>query len=1099
VRPAGDGGGQEQNPRVDVLEVGKPIKRELGGSEVHSYQLTLTAGQFLRVVFDQQGINLIITLYDSDGKKIAEIDSPVGSQGMEPVSLIAETSGNYRMGARAWLKSAPRGRYEVRIEELRAATSRDKTRIAAERAFAEATLVSGQGTAESTRKAIEKYLESFQIWQTLGIPQQEAYTLIVIGHHHSRLAEYHKALDYYERALPLSRGAGDRSGEAMALYNMGLVHNYLGDHQKALELYNQSLLIHRASGNRSMEAATLGNIGAVYSNLGEQRKALEFFNQALLLKRAVNDPSGVATSLNNIGLIHNFLGEHQKALEFFDQALPIYRAIGDRSAEATTINNIGSVYDDMGVHRKALDFYDQAMNIKRSVGNRAEEAIALSNIGVVYGKLGEHQKAIDSYNQALTLSRAASARSTEAVALGNIGKAYGELGEHRRALDFYNQALSIQRTIGERRAEATTLTNIGKAHHDLGEHQKALDYFSESLLLKQTVGDRRGEAITLYNSARTRRDLNNLPAARSQIEAALSIIESLRTKVASQQLRASYFATFQKCYELGIDIMMRLHNRHPSEGYSTIALQTSERARARGLLELLTEARADIRQGVSEELIERERSLQHLLTTRTASQMRLLGGKHTTEQAAMSAKEIDALTTEYEQVQAQIRHTSPRYAALTQPVPLSLKEIQTEVLDDGTMLLEYALGEEKSYLWAVTPTAIKSFELPKRAEIEGSALRVYEILTARNRSVPNETPQQKQLRTTRAEVEYLKASAALSRMLLGPVASELGSKRLLIVSEGMLQYVPFAALPVPGSGRAGERESGRARNQGNPQSGIRNPRPFIPLIVEHEIINLPSASVLSVLRRETAGRGAAARTVAVLADPVFHHNDPRIGLTGESRAKEVDVASAATDVKRSAAESGLADFMRLRYSRQEAEEIIRLAGENKKLKALDFTASRATATSEELGQYAIVHFATHGLINNQHPELSGIVLSLVDERGQQQNGFLRLHEIYNLRLGADLVVLSACQTALGKEVKGEGLVGLTRGFMYAGAPRVVASLWRIDDRAAAELMKRFYQEMLGGGQRPVAALRAAQISLSKQKRWESPYYWAAFTLQGEWK
>jgi CHAT domain-containing protein len=237
----------------------------------------------------------------------------------------------------------------------------------------------------------------------------------------------------------------------------------------------------------------------------------------------------------------------------------------------------------------------------------------------------------------------------------------------------------------------------------------------------------------------------------------------------------------------------------------------------------------------------------------------------------------------------------------------------------------------------------------------------------------------------------------------------------------------------------------------------------------------------------------------VLADPVFHQNDPRISPPGESGAKRVDVASVATDVERSAAESGLADFLRLRFSRYEAEQIIRLAAERKQLKALDFAASRATATSDELGQYSIIHFATHGLINNQHPELSGIVLSLVNERGQPQNGFLRLHEIYNLRLGADLVVLSACQTALGKEVRGEGLVGVTRGFMYAGAPRVVASLWRIDDRAAAELMKRFYEEMLGGGQRPVAALRAAQISLWKQKRWESPYYWAAFTLQGEWK
>jgi CHAT domain-containing protein len=271
------------------------------------------------------------------------------------------------------------------------------------------------------------------------------------------------------------------------------------------------------------------------------------------------------------------------------------------------------------------------------------------------------------------------------------------------------------------------------------------------------------------------------------------------------------------------------------------------------------------------------------------------------------------------------------------------------------------------------------------------------------------------------------------------------------------------------------------------------------MIVEHEIINLPSASVLAVLRREVAGRKPPDKTVAVLADPVFDSSDPRIALLSKGRATAVREIAQASDVKRSASESGLRDFVRLRFSRQEAHQIMRFASESKKLEAIDFAANRKTATSSELGQYAIVHFATHGLINNQHPELSGIVLSLVDEQGHPQNGFLRLYDIYNLKLQADLVVLSACQTALGKEIKGEGLVGLTRGFMYAGAPRVITSLWQIEDRATANFMGRFYEAILLQGLRPSAALRAAQVSMWKDKRWQAPYYWAAFTLQGEWK
>jgi CHAT domain-containing protein len=530
---------------------------------------------------------------------------------------------------------------------------------------------------------------------------------------------------------------------------------------------------------------------------------------------------------------------------------------------------------------------------------------------------------------------------------------------------------------------------------------------------------------------------------------------------------------------------MQMHKQRPAENFDARALHATERARARSLLELLAEARADIRQGIDPKLLEAERSVQRTLTAMEESQTSLLSGKHTAEQAATVAKEIDRLTTEYDNVLARIRQSSPRYAALTQPVPLTLKEIQTEILDQDTILLEYALGAETSFLWAVGPTSIKSFELPKRAEIEALARRVYATLTVRNRAVKDETLEQKQKRLDRENAEFQQASAALSQMVLAPVESYVGTKRLLIVSDGALQYIPFGALPLRGEVSASTRTS----------------IPMVPVIARHEVVTLPSASVLGVLRREVVGRTPASKEVAVLADPVFDQNDPRIGNGTNARradaAREKDAYQ--DDVIRSASESGFGDLVRLRFSRQEAEASTRLAPVGKKLTALDFDASRERAMSADLAQYRIVHFATPGLINSQHPELSGLVLSLVDQEGKPQNGFLRLHEIYNLHLEADLVVLSACRTALGQEIQGEGLIGLTRGFMYAGAPRVVASLWQVDDRATANLMKYFYEGMLGQGLRPAAALRSAQSSMMKDKRWQSPYYWAGFTLQGEWK
>ena len=564
-------------------------------------------------------------------------------------------------------------------------------------------------------------------------------------------------------------------------------------------------------------------------------------------------------------------------------------------------------------------------------------------------------------------------------------------------------------------------------------------------------------------------DRGNLVEARRLIEQAIAAIESVRTNLKSHQLRASFLASVRKYYEFDVEVLMQMHRQRPGEGFAEAALQISEKSRARSLLELLREARAEIKQGVEPSLIERESYLRRKIAEKAEQQTRLLSKKYTEEQALTLSKEIEAFTTEYDQVQTRIRQASPRYAALIEPSPIGVEAIQKQLLDADTLLLEFALGEQKSFVWAVTPDSVKSFELPGRAQIEQEAKRFYQLLTQRGLNVSNETLAERKQRLNHVDSEYPAVAANLSRMLLAPLAAELKQKRLVIVAEGVLQYVPFAALPSPESSR--------------------------PLIVDHEIATLPSASVLALLREEFTNRKPASKAVAVLADPVFSATDSR--LTGKTSAAEVSAVS--FDAERSAAESGLGGLMRLRFSRQEADEILRLAGDKRNLKALDFSANRAVATDARLSDYRIVHFATHGLINNQHPDLSGIVLSLVDEQGRPQNGFLRLYDLYNLKLNADLVVLSACQTALGKEIKGEGLVGLTRGFMYAGAPRVVASFWRIDDRATAEIMRRFYEAMLKDGLSPAAALRAAQISMLNDKRWQSPHFWAAFTLQGEWR
>jgi CHAT domain-containing protein len=533
---------------------------------------------------------------------------------------------------------------------------------------------------------------------------------------------------------------------------------------------------------------------------------------------------------------------------------------------------------------------------------------------------------------------------------------------------------------------------------------------------------------------------------------------------------------------------MQMHAQQPDQGFDAAALQASERARARSLLDILVEAHADVHEGTDPKLIDRERSLQQRLRARSQHQVELLSRPHTPEQEQIAAKELETLTSAYEDVEAQIRANSPRYAALTQPVPLDLKQIQEQVLDSETLLLEYALGEDRSYMWAVTNSTLVSYSLPKRGEIEPLARDVYELLTARNVHPKGEGAVERDSRIARALAEYPAAAARLSEMLLGPVATQLGHKRLVIVTDGVLQYIPFAALPAP-------KQDKITSTAGQ------------PLAVQSEVVAAPSASVIGVLRREIAGRSPVAKLVAVLADPVFDNEDPRVSNTrqiSQIQRMKTSAKNLPVDLERSWIEIGGSEHSqripRLLFSRREAESITRHAPPNESFEAVDFQASRTTVTSPELAKYRIIHFATHGMVDSHTPALSGIVLSLVDQQGRPQDGFLRLWDIYNLRLPADLVVLSACRTALGKEVRGEGLISLTRGFMYAGAARVMASLWQVDDAATSEFMSQFYQGVLKKNLAPAAALQAAQVYMWKQKRWQGdPYYWAAFQLQGEWK
>ncbi|MCI0489519.1 MAG: CHAT domain-containing protein [Blastocatellia bacterium] len=1046
---------QQETREPITLALGTSVEREIASGQTDVYQIRLEAGLLFEATVEQRGVNIAVKVTDDAGKLMFEEDRVFGIyEGAEPIFLIAETTGVYRLHVAPVEASDASGRYVIKAEEPRSATQADHLRARAEALFREGLLLSNRIRPTRDRseapKAVAKLEEALALWQALDNKLRAREVLCRIGAIYLPLDEILPAQTAYERAL-------------------GLIES-----------------------NEGFTAFDLNNLGFLYNRLGELQKALRYYQQALPLRRLNRDRWSEGVTLDNIGQVYRKQGELYLALECHLEALRIFRELKKRRSEAIALSNIANVKHKLGETDKAIEYARLSLDAAREVDDKRQMGIKLHNIGTYYLAWEKPREAMDYLNQALAVDRAAGNAFNEAHDLATLGRIHTALDEPYKALDFFDRAMSLHRKIGNRFGIAQTLIGLGLANDKIGDLPKAIAAYEEALTFYRLFGEPDSESETLNLLAGINRKQGNWAVARQQLEEAIELAESVRARAKSQQSRSSYLAKKQAIYDRYTDLLMDMHKLEPGRGYEVVALQNSERARARSLLELLAEARADIRQGADPALLAAEKSVRQQLSLKGQEQTRLFSQPANEAKAAALAEDIENLTAQLQHVEARIRVSSPRYAALTQPQPLTASQVQ-QLLDDDTVLLEFALGEKQSWLWAVTGTNISAHKLPSRREIEQASRRVYELLTARQPK-KGESEARWQARIAEADRKLPQEAGALSRMLLGSISTNLDQewrgKRLAIIASGALEYLPFGVLTLPGE------ESGSQ-----------------PLIALHEIVNLPSASVLSVIRQEGAERQVATKTVAVLADPVFEADDPRVVLArkrkgagpemvihtrsaGVNKSAVSDLARAMRSMGKSGDRGGLS---RLPFSREEADAIASLVPADLLLKATDFQASHAKAVSGELSDYRIVHFATHGLLNSEHPELSGLVLSLIDENGKSQDGFLRMHEIYNLRIPAEVVVLSACQTGLGKEFRGEGLVGLTRGFMYAGAQRVVASLWQVDDLATAELMKRFYRGMLRDGMRPAAALRAAQIELMKEKRWSSPYFWAAFVMQGEWK
>lgn len=1104
-----------------TLSAGAQVRQTMGRNQRHVFRLLLLPGEFARVIVDQKGADLLVRVLDSNRTEILRRDSPNSKFGPEAVSVVAETEQNYYLEVCA-NGLQPIATYDLKVESLRSASASDQSRVTAERLMMEAQQLLDK--RESLQDAIDQFSKAIEIWKTIGDGREEGYALCSIGDAHRLLREFPAAMKYFTLALTSLEQVQDFSGQAYVCNQIGAAHRDLEDPLKALPYYARALELRRRLGDRWGEAQIHNNVGLLYSAIGDQRAAISNLQLALPIWRELNDQRMELIALNNMakanfdlsnltesfqqlqtvlnacettndvcfvepsarnnyGLILDIWGEPDEALNQYERALTLFRAANNKKDEATVFDNMGMVFAAIGDTATAVDHFHEALKIRQNELDHRGEEITRSNLG--YAELlkpaPNYAEALNQLEQARQFSRLSRDRRFEAYTLTRIGMVQVATRKLDQALNRYQEALEIQQQIGDIRGQAITLDKIAELYSLQAQPELARKVYEQALERWTSIGDRQGEALSLYGMARVERSQNKLLEARDRIVKAIEKLESLRTRMTSHRLRVDYLAARYDYYELEIDLRMRLYEVTQSQTELERALLASERARARNLLDFLTESRANIRQGVDPQLLARERTQRHELADTLAKLQTLLSKKHSDDERILIERELQSRTRLLDQTRAEIRRRSPRYAALSQPQPLRLQQLQ-ELLDRDTVLLEYALGEERSYLWLITPTQVRPFTLPGRARIEQAVENFLESIRAQEPATSTQLDDRLAYtaKLRRAAADYSKHAFHLSRMVLGPAFSALKNQRLVIIADGPLQYVPFAALPIARTVRSSNAAT---------------------LITRHEITYQPSASALGLIRN--TARPPATRTVAVFADPVFDSKDERVRNRSTETHREPATTPVAREFKLALRDAGdigtegVLPLVRLRYSRKEADAIVGTAQPGSFMKATDFAASRANFLKLDLEHFSIVHLATHGILNTRHPELSGLVFSLVDEQGKPEDGFLRVGDVYNLNLPIDMVVLSACQTGIGRRVRGEGLIGMTRGFMHAGAARVVASLWKVNDEATAELMKRFYANMLQRGLPAAAALRRAQLEFMQTQR--SPYYWAGFVLQGDWK
>jgi CHAT domain-containing protein len=917
---------------------------------------------------------------------------------------------------------------------------------------------------------------------------------------------------------------GEQPGAGLEALRQGRKLLKQGRADQALPLLESALKSFNASGAVRGQAATHDALGDLYSRQGQHRTALVNYRKAYELFQAAGNRPGSLIAKRVVGI-----GD-----EDFNANLMLAK-IGEAHYRAGNIAESGAAYTQMrvmkpdtsalGVAKKGGGLFGGLSGLGRSV---ARGDVNVSTGASAVGTISQVQQTFELYRQSILYA-------TYELGLGRVNYFNEEFADARKhfanALDAASGSVPLIGKIGQmRRFRVAANTSLGDVALRQGNIKDALKFYTDAV--KGAQADRRldlqwpaqrgvGKANLMLaaQAADAAKRAKPLQDAFNSYRAALQTIETIRQgSLRADEARTTFLATTRDVFDeasgalaaaaLGAATDKNAPLAGDALAYAAESFRIVEQGRARSLLDMLSETGASITAGVPAELLRRR---QENLERQQEIAQQITGvsltGEPPKEGVEQLEEQLETLSVEYDSLENQIRAASPRYGALTSAQPLALAEVQQKVLDGDTVLLEYSLGREQSYLWAVSTTSVTLRQLPARDKLDALAMALRDKIVpqslrrslldagAPTRGLLEERGLALSNNATTANVSaFAETSNALYRDTVAPVASMIANKRLLVVADGALNYVPFESL-VTATGGGGDYST-------------------LPYLVKtNEVAYAPSASVVAAIRQQAAGGAAAnSRGLLLVADPIFDAADPRAKILQGAGA----VASGAQSGEMLAVNSAVADLTgasnaagggsgsnirlaRLNGTRAEAQQIAAFARTSGLAPDiwLDLDASENKVKTTDVSKYRILHVATHGLLNTERPQFTGVVLSLVGNR--DGDGFLRTDEIFNLRLGSPLVMLSACETGLGRERRGEGVIGLTRAFMYAGAPTVGVSLWSVSDKSTADLMTDFYKRLLAKqSPAPSAAMRAAQVAMIEGKTYSAPFYWAPFVLVGDW-